>query len=72
VVQLLAPVPVFSLGPLAVARLSGFVADSRLFKMNLYEPEILTFDELLARAEWHVQLAEDQADTAVDLLSEAN
>jgi hypothetical protein len=29
-----------------------------LYRRNLYEPEILTFDELLARAEWHVQLAE--------------
>lgn len=29
-----------------------------LYRRNLYEPEILTFDELLARAEWHVTLAE--------------
>jgi Shedu protein SduA, C-terminal len=29
-----------------------------LYRRNLYEPEILTFDELLARAEWHVALAE--------------
>jgi hypothetical protein len=29
-----------------------------LYRRNLYEPEILTFDELLARAEWHVELAE--------------
>lgn len=29
-----------------------------LFRRNLYEPEIVTFDELLARAEWHVSLAE--------------
>jgi bifunctional DNA-binding transcriptional regulator/antitoxin component of YhaV-PrlF toxin-antitoxin module len=27
-------------------------------RRNLYEPEIVTFDELLARAEWHVSLAE--------------
>jgi hypothetical protein len=27
-----------------------------LYRRNLYEPEIVTFDELLARAEWHVQL----------------
>jgi hypothetical protein len=26
-----------------------------LYRRNLYEPEILTFDELLARAEWHVE-----------------
>jgi hypothetical protein len=25
-----------------------------LFRRNLYEPEVITFDELLARAEWHV------------------
>ncbi len=29
-----------------------------LYRRNLYEPEIITFDELLARAEWHVELAE--------------
>lgn len=32
-----------------------------LFRRNLHEPEIMTFDELLARAEWHVKLAEAQA-----------
>lgn len=42
-----------------------------LFRRNLHEPEVITFDELLARAEWHVKLAEDQAmdkdkDGAVD------
>jgi Domain of unknown function (DUF4263) len=26
-----------------------------LYRRNLYEPEIITFDELLARAEWHVE-----------------
>lgn len=31
-----------------------------LFRRNLHEPEVITFDELLARAEWHVKLAEDQ------------
>ncbi len=29
-----------------------------LYRRNLYEPEIITFDELLARAEWHVEVAE--------------
>ncbi len=29
-----------------------------LYRRNLYEPEIITFDELLARAEWHVSVAE--------------
>jgi hypothetical protein len=32
-----------------------------LYRRNLYEPEIITFDELLARAEWLVSEAEDQA-----------
>lgn len=31
-----------------------------LFRRNLVQPEVITFDELLARAEWHVKLAEDQ------------
>lgn len=31
-----------------------------LVRRNLHEPEILTFDELVARAEWHVKLAEKQ------------
>lgn len=29
-----------------------------LYRRNLHEPEIVTFDELLARAEWHVEVAE--------------
>ena len=29
-----------------------------LYRRNLYEPEILTFDELLARAEWLLAEAE--------------
>jgi Domain of unknown function (DUF4263) len=33
-----------------------------LYRRNLYEPEVITFDELLARAEWHVQLAADAVD----------
>jgi hypothetical protein len=35
-----------------------------LYRRNLYEPEVITFDELLARAEWHVAVAErdDQDD----------
>jgi hypothetical protein len=31
-----------------------------LYRRNLYEPEIITFDELLARAEWHVEVAEQE------------
>lgn len=30
------------------------------FRRNITHPEILTFDELLARAEWHVELAKKQ------------
>ncbi|WP_218595196.1 Shedu immune nuclease family protein [Pseudonocardia oceani] len=33
-----------------------------LYRRNLYEPEIITFDELLARAEWSVDLAEQEQD----------
>jgi Domain of unknown function (DUF4263) len=43
------------------ARLRSF----ELYRRNLYEPEILTFDELLARAEWHVTLAESERKTEV-------
>jgi len=32
-----------------------------LYRRNLYEPEVITFDELLARAEWHVQVASSAA-----------
>ncbi len=28
-----------------------------LFRRNLHEPELLTFDELVARAEWHVEVS---------------
>lgn len=34
------------------------VRSFELFRRNLYEPEIITFDELLARAEWHLAEAE--------------
>ncbi|MCB0994231.1 MAG: DUF4263 domain-containing protein [Acidimicrobiales bacterium] len=37
------------------------VRSFELFRRNLLEPEVLTFDELLARAEWHVQQAEHEA-----------
>jgi hypothetical protein len=33
-----------------------------LYRRNLYEPEVITFDELLARAEWHVTEAEQEDD----------
>jgi hypothetical protein len=38
----------------------GRFSSFELYRRNLYEPEVLTFDELLARAEWHVTLAETQ------------
>ena len=37
-----------------------------MFRRNLLQPEVLTFDELVARAEWHVRLAEGQIN-GVDL-----
>jgi hypothetical protein len=27
-----------------------------LYRRNLYEPEIVTIDELFSRAEWHVEI----------------
>lgn len=38
-----------------------------LFRRNLHEPEVITFDELIARAEWHVKLAEEQASVRHDV-----
>jgi hypothetical protein len=38
----------------------GKLRSFELYRRNLYEPEILTYDELLARAEWHVELAESE------------
>lgn len=35
-----------------------------LFRRNLYEPEVVTFDELVARAEWHVDYATQNASEA--------
>jgi hypothetical protein len=34
-----------------------------LYRRNLYEPEIITFDELLARAEWHVEVLDEESST---------
>jgi hypothetical protein len=31
-----------------------------LYRRNLYEPEIITFDELLARAEWHASVVDEE------------
>ena len=38
----------------------GRFSSFELYRRNLHEPEVLTFDELLARAEWHVALAESE------------
>ncbi|PQM75804.1 Shedu immune nuclease family protein [Corynebacterium sp. J010B-136] len=32
-----------------------------IFRRSIQEPEIITFDELLARAEWHVRLSEEHS-----------
>lgn len=32
-----------------------------IFRRNIQEPEVITFDELLARAEWHVKLSEEHS-----------
>ena len=34
------------------------VRSFELFRRNLHDPEVITFDELAARAEWHVEVAE--------------
>ena len=33
------------------------VRSFELFRRNLHEPEVITFDELVARAEWHIEAA---------------
>lgn len=38
------------------------VRSFELFRRNLHQPEIITFDELVARAEWHVEAAAQQVD----------
>lgn len=37
------------------------VRSFELYRRQLHEPEIVTFDELLARAEWHITAAENDA-----------
>jgi hypothetical protein len=37
-----------------------------LYRRNLYEPEIITFDELLARAEWHVEILDEGEEHGLD------
>jgi hypothetical protein len=34
-----------------------YLRSFELFRRNLHEPEVITFDELVARAEWHVETA---------------
>ncbi len=36
------------------------VTSFELFRRNTHEPEVITFDELLARAEWHVRVSESE------------
>lgn len=38
------------------------VRSFELFRRNLHEPEIITFDELVVRAEWHVEAAAREVD----------
>ena len=42
------------------------VRSFELFRRNLHEPEVVTFDELTARAEWHVETASNAAARAED------
>jgi hypothetical protein len=39
------------------------VRSFELFRRNLHEPEVITFDELVARAEWHVEAAAQNVST---------
>jgi hypothetical protein len=43
-------------GGVNIAKLRSF----ETYRRNLYEPEIVTFDELLARAQWTLELAEQE------------
>lgn len=45
--------------------LRDHVRSFELFRRNLQAPEVLTFDELVARAEWHVELASSAGAAAV-------
>ena len=42
--------------------ISDKVRSFELFRRSLHDPEVITFDELVARAEWHVEAA--ASDTA--------
>lgn len=35
-----------------------------MFRRNLYDPEVITFDELVARAEWHVEMAAQSVESS--------
>jgi AcrR family transcriptional regulator len=41
------------------------VRSFELFRRNLHEPEVITFDEMIARAEWHVEAAAQNVSTDV-------
>lgn len=50
--------------------ISDKVRSFELFRRNLHEPEVITFDELVARAEWHVEAASRQVDAEEQEVSE--
>jgi antiviral defense system Shedu protein SduA len=64
-----------SLGQLK-GSLGGAIDDKvhsfELFRRNVVQPEIITFDELLARAEWHVKLAAEWARTETSAADEVD
>lgn len=39
------------------------VRSFELFRRNLHEPEVITFDELVVRAEWHIEAAAQSSST---------
>lgn len=45
----------------------GKVRSFELFRRNLHAPEVITFDELVARAEWHVAKVSELTDSMQDL-----
>ncbi len=57
-----------SLGQLTGGR-GGPIPDKvrsfELFRRSLHEPEIITFDELVARAEWHIEVAAHESASTV-------
>ncbi|WP_309222049.1 DUF4263 domain-containing protein [Aeromicrobium sp. S22] len=48
------------------------VRSFELFRRNLNEPEVITFDEVVARAEWHIEAASDVSATYGERPSETD